>query len=97
MIWEGEPAKRFPAYIGVELDPAAKVCRVQGVTPEAPAAQAGLRVNDVVLSFNGAKVANDNELVRLVSLEIPGTEVTLQVRRGEATIALRVMIGKRPW
>ena len=43
--------------------------------------QAGLRRYDVIQKFNGQAVADDSELIRLVSDAKPGTTVTLSVLR----------------
>ena len=61
-----------------------------------PAARAGLRAGDVVTSINGAHVENTRELVRAVSAVDPGTVAHLRVHRGNQTMDLAVVVGRRP-
>jgi serine protease Do len=66
-----------------------KLPRTQGalvtsVTPDSPAARAGLEVGDVILSFNDHEVANMKDLPKLVADTAPGQNARLTVwRKGE--------------
>jgi serine protease Do len=68
---------------------------VNGVDPGSPAARAGLRPGDVVLTLNGAKLDGrfPEQLPpiqqRIASLPV-GAEVALQIKRGTQTIALKM-------
>lgn len=92
-VWGGPKAV---AYMGIQLDPDAKQCRIAEVSPGSPAEKAALKVDDVLLAFDGKKVGNINELGTLLRSKRPGNEVVLQVRRGAETLMLRVVLGKRP-
>ncbi|MBM4071080.1 MAG: PDZ domain-containing protein [Planctomycetes bacterium] len=92
-VWGGPKAV---AYMGIQLDPDAKNCRVAEVSPGSPADKAALKVDDVLLAFDGKKVASINELGTLLRGKRPGNEVVLQVRRGAETLMLRLVLGKRP-
>jgi len=61
---------------------------VDKVYPDTPAAQAGLRTNDVVLQVDGVTIRNENHFINLVSDMAPGRRVKLQVWRDRRTIAL---------
>lgn len=50
---------------------------VNSITPNGPAAQAGLKQGDVILSLNGANISDGNELRNKVSAAAPNTEVTV--------------------
>src|SRR5437867_3673037 len=67
--------------------------KVEGVTPEGPAAKAGLRVGDIITKFNGTQLAGlkaeDEEesgpgtkLVQLARKLEPGDTVSIEYRRG---------------
>jgi serine protease Do len=61
-----------------------------------PAARAGLRAGDVVTSINGERVQTTHELVRAVSAVNPGSVARLHVRRGNQSMELEVVVGRRP-
>jgi serine protease Do len=56
---------------------------VGGVTPNSPAAKAGIEDGDVVVQYNGKKVTDSRNLQLMVAETAPGTKVSLQVLRGE--------------
>ena len=92
-----EYGKVYRAYLGVKLDPdfnsqkaaALKLDRVRGarvmsVYPNTPAARAKLVKDDVILSFDGTDILDENHLINVVSLSAVGRRVRLTVlRRGE--------------
>jgi serine protease Do len=82
-------------YLGVQSDPEAKDCRIAEIVSGSPAEKGGLRVNDVVTKFGDKAVSNFDELATLIRGTRPGTEVTVEVRRGDETVSLRVTIGRR--
>jgi serine protease Do len=69
--------------------------RVSGVTPGSPADVAGLKVDDVVLLFDGVRVQSDTHLVNLVSLTDVDKEVPVVIFREGETITLPVKVGNR--
>ncbi|MGH7866627.1 MAG: DegQ family serine endoprotease, partial [Candidatus Dormibacteraceae bacterium] len=56
---------------------------VGGVTPNSPAARAGLQDGDVVTSFNGKRVTDSRNLQLMVAETSPDTKVTVGILRGE--------------
>jgi serine protease Do len=69
---------------------------VAGVEPNSPAARAGLRQGDVVLSVNGEKAESARALVRSVAAAAPGQTVRLQVLRDGTEREFAVHVGRRP-
>lgn len=66
---------------------------VADVSPDSPAAQAGVQQGDVIVGYQGQEVINVGAFRNQVSLTAPGTSATLTViRRGEE-LALDVTIG----
>jgi serine protease Do len=68
--------------------------RISGVTSGAPADQAGLKVGDVVLRFNGAPVENDQHLISLVKLSETGRAIELVVLRGGEFVTIEGTVGR---
>jgi serine protease Do len=89
-VWGNEP------YIGVSIDLEAKECRIIEVTPDSPAARAGLKANDVLLRFDGTPITTFGELRKVLLRKRPGAEVPLSVLREGETLTVRVRLGKRP-
>jgi serine protease Do len=96
------------AYLGVMLDPdftsdkarELKLDRVRGaritqVYPASPAARAGLVTDDVVLSFDGVDVSDENQLINLVSLTPVGRKVGLIVYRDGRKMTVEVNLSNR--
>lgn len=75
--------------IGAELDevtrgPAGGV-RLRDVTAAGPAAQAGLRGGDLVLTFNGKPLSEPADLIALVRKTAPGEVVPVTYKRGSTS------------
>ena len=96
------------AYLGVRLDPAfeartalrLKLDRVTGarvteVYPNTPASRANLRVDDVVLQFDGVDVQDENHLINLVSLTPVGKRIRLQIWREGRDATLQIELANR--
>ncbi len=98
------------AYLGVELDNnfndetaqrlglsrarGARITRVYA-HQSSPAVVAGLRPDDVILSFNGVDVVDENHLINLVSLADIGSSATIEVHRSRGKSQLSVQLTDR--
>jgi serine protease Do len=65
---------------------------VTRITPNGPAARAGLRAGDIVLRFNGADVRDSRALTRMVGDSAVGTTVPLDIVRDGERLSLRATI-----
>lgn len=98
------------AYLGVELDnsfndstaqrlglPRSRGARITRVYSHqsSPAVVAGLRPDDVILSFNGVDVIDENHLINLVSLADIGTSVKIEVHRSRGKSEMVVQLTDR--
>jgi S1-C subfamily serine protease len=69
---------------------------VIGVAPGTPAAEAGLLVGDILVTFAGTPVGDPEQLLGQLSGDRVGTRVSLTLVRGREAIELPVTIGERP-
>ena len=68
---------------------------INAVTPNSPAAKAGLRVGDIVVSVDGNQIANFNELPFLIGRLRPGAETALSIIRDGEQMLLKLVVGSR--
>ncbi|MEJ7797024.1 MAG: trypsin-like peptidase domain-containing protein [Solirubrobacteraceae bacterium] len=92
----GEQIER--PYLGVKTSNAetGTGAVVRDVVRGAPAAEAGLRVGDRVVSVSGSPVQESADISATIAKAEPGDEVKIGVRRGEDERALTVKLGTRP-
>jgi serine protease Do len=68
---------------------------VESVEPDSPAAKAGLKENDVILSYEGQNVEGTIQFRRLVRETPPGRSIPLSVSRDGSMQSLTVEVGER--
>jgi len=66
------------------------------IQPESPAVKAGLLQGDIIISMDGIKIKNVNQLRNLVAKTIPTTVAKLEVFRAAKTMQIPVTIGELP-
>jgi serine protease Do len=69
---------------------------VAAITPDSPAAAAGIRVGDVVTRFDGKEVTTMRGLPRLVAQAQIGKTVDVEILRKNERLTRQVMIGRLP-
>lgn len=92
------------AYIGVGLQASpsdalptqAQTVTVESIVSGSPAAQAGLKVNDVITGWNGTSVLNYYQLVVDINSASPGQKVTLDITRNGKALQVPVTLGLQP-
>ncbi|NBW97457.1 MAG: PDZ domain-containing protein [Planctomycetia bacterium] len=96
------------AYLGVKLDNSFSQRAAQGlgmvravgahvkeVTRGAPADAAGIRIDDVIVEFDGVPVEDDDHLVSLVSMTPTSSTVTVVVFRDQTRLTLQMPVASR--
>src|SRR5271156_4105738 len=66
---------------------------VAKVVPDSAAAQAGVKVGDVILKFNGSPIVDAGQLSARVGVATPGDKATLEIWRDGKNIDLTATIG----
>jgi S1-C subfamily serine protease len=69
---------------------------VAQVNDGSPAAEAGIRNDDVIIGFNSEKIKTPTDLMRMLADTRPHTEVKLTIIRDKQEQGLIVKVGKRP-
>ena len=69
---------------------------VATVSPDSPAAAAGIQPSDVILSFDGEPIENMRSLPRAVAATAIGRSVPVEVLRKGQTVDLNVTVGRLP-
>ncbi|HZZ84480.1 MAG TPA: DegQ family serine endoprotease [Anaeromyxobacteraceae bacterium] len=81
---------------GFGLDPDTRGAVVQQVVPNAPAAKAGIKPGDIVVTLNGRPVESSGQLTRGVAMIPPGGKAHVTVLRSGAKKDLTVTVSTRP-
>ena len=87
------PYQLGPGMLGVLVSPV----RVTEVVPDGPAAEAGLRVDDVIIAIDGIALDADHDLSEAIRGHDPGEKIILTlIRSGEDTqvFELEVTLGR---
>jgi serine protease Do len=66
---------------------------VAKVVPESAAAEAGIKVGDVILKFNGALIIDAGSLSQRVGVATPGEKASIEIWRNGKTLDLTATIG----
>ncbi|MGC9968197.1 MAG: trypsin-like peptidase domain-containing protein [Minisyncoccia bacterium] len=66
------------------------------ISPNSPAAAAGLQTEDIIISVNGQALDSNHDLATIISGYNIGDTVTLVVNRGGKQITLKAILAKRP-
>jgi serine protease Do len=69
---------------------------VTEVTENSPAAEAGIKVGDVIVEFNGKPLSKDPDLRTMIADTAPGHKITLKVVREKLERITSVRIGELP-
>jgi S1-C subfamily serine protease len=75
------------ANISIDVDQGVLVARV---VKNSPAAQAGIKAGDIIVSINNQQVITANDVQNAVEISQVGTDLPLQLRRNQKNVEVRV-------
>ncbi len=84
------------AYLGVTIGSASGGAKIGCVVNSGPADSAGLKVGDVITTFDGKAITSADALTSAVTNARPGEKVTLRVQRNGSAQQLSVTLGTQP-
>ena len=67
---------------------------IASVSPDSPAAEAGLKPGDVITQVNGAPIERAGDLSNRIGMDVPGDRVSLKVWRDHSTREMAVKLAK---
>ena len=88
-----------PGYLGVIADDRqdqGRGVRVLDVVANGPAAKGGLSKDDLITAINTRPIRSMDEMARILSAMPAGTNITFNIRRGEANQDVNVTLSARP-
>ena len=95
--WLGVKIQSVDADVAASLGlPEAQGALVNEVTPNGPAAAAGLQTQDAILAVNGETIADSRELARKIAAYAPDTTVELKIKRQNKEQTVKVRLGTFP-
>lgn len=101
IIRDGRPVRGFLGVQMRDLDSAMRAelnykesagSAVIGVTPDSPAESSGLKIDDIILSYNGKTITDTTQLILMVQRTAIGEKVMIRVWRDGETIDLEATI-----
>jgi serine protease Do len=81
------------SQLGLSID---KGVRVSYVAPDSPADKAGIKANDIIISFQDQEVRTASSLIKLLWEYNVGDSVTITYWRGNSQHVVSVTLGERP-
>jgi S1-C subfamily serine protease len=89
-------------YLGVyfvSLDTGAKIAKngeEEAIVKNSPADRSGLKEGDVIVSVDNKKLSKDRILSSVIGEHQVGDTLTLEVKRGDETLTIKVVLGEKP-
>lgn len=95
--WIGVEIQEVTAELAQSFNiPEARGTLIAGVLRGGPADRAGIKPGDVLLSIDGQRLDNPQQMLEHVAAMSPGGKANFQVLRGTKPLELAVEIGRRP-
>jgi S1-C subfamily serine protease len=84
-------------FLGVQITAAQNGgAQITAVTPNSPAASAGLKAGDIIVAIDNQPVATNADAADTIGSLSPGTKVTIKYERGNSTNTVTVTLATTP-
>jgi serine protease Do len=94
---EAGPTKAPPGgFLGINMEASDDGPRITRLQPESPAARAGLKTDDCILSVDGKSTDRPEAVQHSLQQHKPGDTIRLKIKRGENELELQARLDKRP-
>ena len=91
-----QPTKAARGFLGVVCRSSDEGLVVRTVTERSGAERAGLVRGDVILTMEGKKVTTTDRMIEILTEHRPKEKIQLSINRGDDSIDLEAILGKRP-
>jgi len=91
----GSRSPQSGPVLGINGEDHVSGCRVTGVTPNLPAAKAGVMVGDLIVSCDGRNFRGLGALFNMIQAKKAGDKVKLSIQRNNQTKVIEVTLGGR--
>jgi photosystem II stability/assembly factor-like uncharacterized protein len=85
-----------PVYLGIAGENVEGGVKLTQITPNGPAAKAGLKAGDIVKAVDKNPLTKYEELAEQIRTRKVGDKLTLTIQRGKETLTIEATLGKRP-
>jgi PDZ domain len=85
---------RRGAFLGVHVQKISQFAEVSTVQPNSAAQKAGVQIGDYIQTLRGEKIANFEELQAVIGKLEAGTEVEMELLRGDRPMKLKITLGE---
>jgi putative serine protease PepD len=94
---KGTVTRTGRGFLGVSITAAQNGgAQITAVTPNSPAASAGLKAGDVIVAIDNQPVATNADAADTIGSLSPGTKVTIKYQRGNSTNTVTVTLATTP-
>jgi C-terminal processing protease CtpA/Prc len=83
-------------FLGIGVGKKGEQVVINQVAPRSPAAKAGIKKGDLLVSINERPIRDPSGMMEAVGLCDPGDEIALAVKRGDEALELKTKLGARP-